>query len=58
VRGDWRGRNVKMARFAEMGRFEMGSTVILLLPQSCALRAGLLPEMPVRVGQRLGHFLD
>lgn len=58
VRGDWRGRNVNLARFAEMGRFEMGSTVILLLPQSCALRAGLLPEMPVRVGQRLGHFLD
>jgi phosphatidylserine decarboxylase len=58
VRSDWRGRNVKMPRFAELGRFEMGSTVILLLPRSCALRAGLLPEMPVRVGQRLGHFLD
>lgn len=57
VRSQWRGRNVKLARFAEMGRFEMGSTVILLLPPSCALRAGLLPEMPVRVGQRLGHFL-
>ena len=57
VRSDWRGRGVKLARFAEMGRFEMGSTVILLLPQACALRAGLLPEMPVRVGQRLGHFL-
>jgi phosphatidylserine decarboxylase len=56
VRSDWRGRNVRLVRFAEMGRFEMGSTVILLLPPACLLRAGLLPEMPVRVGQRLGHF--
>ncbi|MER3547414.1 MAG: phosphatidylserine decarboxylase, partial [Rhodanobacteraceae bacterium] len=56
VHGDWRGRGVKLARFAEMGRFEMGSTVILLLPKDCLLSAGLLPEMPVRVGQRLGHF--
>ena len=56
VRSDWRGRSVRLGRFAEMGRFEMGSTVILLLPASCLLRAGLLPEMPVRVGQRLGHF--
>jgi phosphatidylserine decarboxylase len=58
VRSDWRGRSVRLARFAEMGRFEMGSTVILLLPPSCLLRAGLLPEMPVRVGQPLGHFAD
>ncbi len=56
VRSDWRGRGVKLARFAEMGRFEMGSTVIVLLPKGCLLRAGLMPEMPVRVGQRLGHF--
>jgi phosphatidylserine decarboxylase len=58
VRSDWRGRSVRLARFAEMGRFEMGSTVILLLPPSCLLRPGLLPEMPVRVGQRLGHFAE
>ena len=56
VRSDWRGRCVRLARFAEMGRFEMGSTVVLLLPPACLLRAGLLPEMPVRVGQHLGHF--
>ncbi len=56
VRSDWRGRGVRLPRFAEMGRFEMGSTVILLLPPSWLLRAGLLPEMPVRVGQRLGRF--
>ncbi|HWG10603.1 MAG TPA: archaetidylserine decarboxylase [Rhodanobacteraceae bacterium] len=56
VRSDWRKRGVRLARFAEMGRFEMGSTVILLLPPGSHLQAGLQPEMPVRVGQRLGHF--
>ena len=56
VRSDWRGRGVKLPHFAELGRFEMGSTVIVLLPKGCLLRGGLLPEMPVRVGQRLGHF--
>ncbi|MBS0430880.1 MAG: phosphatidylserine decarboxylase [Proteobacteria bacterium] len=56
VRSDWRGRGVRLARFAEMGRFEMGSTVVLLLPPGSLLLPGLLPEMPVRVGQRLALF--
>ena len=57
VRGDWRGRGVRLARGAELGRFEMGSTVILLLPAGHAmLDSRLGPEMPVRVGQRLGSF--
>lgn len=56
VRGDWRGRGIRLARFTEMARFEMGSTVILLLPSAAALRVGLLPETPVRLGQRLGSW--
>lgn len=56
VRGDWRGRGVRLARLAEMGRFEMGSTVILLLSGACTLRPGLLPEMPVKIGRPLAHF--
>ena len=53
---EWRQQAVELARGAEMGRFNMGSTVILLLPASGpALDAGLAPEQAVRVGQRIGH---
>jgi phosphatidylserine decarboxylase len=53
---DWRQQAVELARGAEMGRFNMGSTVILLLPASGpALDAGLAAEQAVRVGQRIGQ---
>ncbi|MDH4000416.1 MAG: archaetidylserine decarboxylase [Xanthomonadales bacterium] len=32
TRGDWSRRNIQLARGEEMGRFNMGSTVILLMP--------------------------
>lgn len=55
VRKDWRGKGVRLERFAEMARFEMGSTVIVLLPaDGGTLAPGLGPERPVRVGERLG----
>ncbi|MDQ2971548.1 MAG: archaetidylserine decarboxylase [Rhodanobacteraceae bacterium] len=54
VRSDWRGRGIHLARFAEMARFEMGSTVILLLPPGSTLRPGLLPQGAVKLGQRIG----
>ncbi|MCE5233470.1 MAG: archaetidylserine decarboxylase [Mizugakiibacter sp.] len=55
VRKDWRGKGVRLERFAEMARFEMGSTVIVLLPaDGGTLAPGLAPERPVRVGERLG----
>jgi phosphatidylserine decarboxylase len=45
------------ARGAELGRFNMGSTVILLLaPGAAHWDASLRPGMPVRVGQGLGAF--
>jgi phosphatidylserine decarboxylase len=53
VRRDWRGWGVRLARGAEMARFEMGSTVIVLVP-SGRLEPALQPESVVRVGQRLG----
>lgn len=52
---DWQGRNVRLTRFAEMARFNYGSTVIVVLPRVGIRLAGdLYPEQPVRVGQRLG----
>jgi phosphatidylserine decarboxylase len=55
MRRDWRGRGVRLARFAEMARFEMGSTVILLVSAGRFDRL-LTAETPVRVGQSLGHL--
>lgn len=55
---DWQGRNVRLARFAEMARFNYGSTVVVLLPKnSVGLEPSLRPEQPVRLGQRLGSVL-
>ncbi len=52
---DYCGRGIRLARGAEMGRFNMGSTVILLLPPGGPqLDAALMPEQAVRVGERIG----
>ncbi len=54
TRKDWRGRNIALDRFAEMARFNYGSTVIVLLPKGVAtLSDGLKSEVPVRLGQTL-----
>lgn len=51
---DYRGRNILVERFAEMARFNYGSTVIVLLPKGVAeLAPGLSAESPVRLGQQL-----
>jgi phosphatidylserine decarboxylase len=49
VRRDWRGRGIRLARF------EMGSTVILLVPTG-RFDPELGSETAVTVGQRLGHL--
>jgi phosphatidylserine decarboxylase len=49
----------QLARGAELGRFAMGSTVIVLLPQGAARWLGELgPGTPVKVGQALGLLAD
>lgn len=54
TRKDWRGKGIVLERFAEMARFNYGSTVIVLLPRGVAeLSTDLRPEGPVRLGQRL-----
>lgn len=55
VRKDWRDKGISIDRFAEMARFNYGSTVIVLLPrQGVTLEASLQAEQAVRLGQRLG----
>lgn len=54
TRKDYRGKGIVIERFAEMARFNYGSTVIALLPPDVAeLSPDLAPESPVRLGQRL-----
>ena len=54
TRKDYRGRGITLERFAEMARFNYGSTVIVLLPKGVAtLDPALGAESPVRLGQRL-----
>lgn len=51
---DFRGAGITLQRFAEMARFNYGSTVIVLLPKGAAqLSPGLSSESPVRLGGRL-----
>ena len=56
TRKDWRGRGIVLERFAEMARFNYGSTVIVLLPPGAAMLApDLSAESPVRLGQALAY---
>ncbi|KRG84771.1 phosphatidylserine decarboxylase [Stenotrophomonas daejeonensis] len=54
TRKDWRGKGITLERFAEMARFNYGSTVIVLLPPGvAAFDPALKAESPVQLGQRL-----
>lgn len=56
-RRDWRGKGVELERFAEMGRFNYGSTVIVLLPPGAARLDPLHPGQPTRVGEGFARRL-
>jgi phosphatidylserine decarboxylase len=57
TRKDWHGKPVQLARFDELGRFNMGSTVIVLLPPGAAsLASNLRAEDLVKVGQEIGRI--
>lgn len=45
-----------LARGAEMGRFNMGSTVILLTTDKVNWSPQLKPQQTVRMGEEIGHF--
>lgn len=57
TRKDWRGEGIGLDRFAEMARFNYGSTVIVLLPPGVAeLNPALKAESPVQLGQALARL--
>lgn len=54
----WPDQRVRLGRGEEMGRFNLGSTVVLLFPAgTMAWEAGLQPGDQVRMGQRIGTLL-
>ena len=56
TRKDYRGKGIVLERFAEMARFNFGSTVVVLLPPGAAtLAPGLAAGSPVRLGQALAY---
>lgn len=57
MRRGWRDRGIRLPRGAEMARFHMGSTVIVLLPTgAAALADDLHPERAVRMGEGIGRL--
>ena len=54
-RKSFAGQNITLDRFAEMARFNMGSTVIVLLPKATTMLDDMQPQQAVKVGERIGH---
>jgi len=55
---DYRDAGIELPRGAELGRFNMGSTVILLFEdQRVAWTDSLAADQPLRTGQRIGRIL-
>ncbi|CAN5221042.1 archaetidylserine decarboxylase [soil metagenome] len=52
---DFRDAQVRLDRFAEMARFNYGSTVIMLFPPGVVALDTIAPESPTRLGARLGR---
>jgi phosphatidylserine decarboxylase len=48
--------HIALDRGAEMGRFNLGSTVILLLPENVELDAAITAGAAVKMGQALGSY--
>lgn len=53
-RMDFRGQNIRLERFAEMARFNYGSTVILLFPQGAVQLDAFAHQAPTELGKRMG----
>ncbi|MDQ1363410.1 MAG: Phosphatidylserine decarboxylase proenzyme [Pseudomonadota bacterium] len=48
--------HIRLERGAEMGRFNLGSTVIVLLPENVELDAAIAAGAPVKMGQSLARY--
>ncbi len=53
---DYSHTRKEIAKGAEMGRFNMGSTVILLTGNNVEWLPHISPGQPVKMGQLIGHF--
>lgn len=53
-RTDFRGQGIRLERFAEMARFNYGSTVIVLFPEGTVRLDSFAPQAPTRLGERMG----
>ena len=53
-RTDFRGRKIRLERFAEMARFNYGSTVILLFPEGAVELDRFEHQAPSVLGRRMG----
>lgn len=56
--GENTGVTVELMRGQEMGRFNMGSTVIVLAPPDVDFSPDWQPQMPIRLGQSFRHVGD
>ncbi len=57
VRRNWRARGIRLQRGDELGRFNMGSTVILLLSDAVGrIETAHRSADPLRVGEAIGHL--
>jgi phosphatidylserine decarboxylase len=54
---DFRGQGIELARFAEMARFNYGSTVIMLFPRNAVELDAFASDAPTRLGDRMGRRL-
>ena len=55
-RKSFESHGITLERFAEMARFNMGSTVIVLFPEGTVRLDAWAPQQALRVGQRLGEL--
>lgn len=47
---------IKLKKGAEMGRFNLGSTVVLLMGENCTLENSITHDEPVKLGQLLAKY--
>lgn len=53
---DYRGQNILLKKGDEMGRFLLGSTIVMLFRQDIiAFNEDWAPKRPVRLGERMGY---